>query len=140
MKLLSFILLFVSCSCFALSSEEFDKQYQNLNGELNKAVINNMIYSKDYDDKKIPLSEKIESKSKWCDLTKTRINLLDFVIQNFSSYKEWVKKNSLDDDSSLDDFNKFYENQQKSYIGCMAGLEELKMGQKIDKIRKTKLT
>ena len=46
MKLLSFILLFVSCSCFALSSEEFDKQYQNLNGELNKAVINNMIYSK----------------------------------------------------------------------------------------------
>ena len=80
MKLLSFILLFVSCSCFALSSEEFDKQYQNLNGELNKAVINNMIYSKDYDDKKIPLSEKIESKSKWCDLTKTRINLLDFVI------------------------------------------------------------
>ena len=130
MKLLSFILLFVSC--FALSSEEFDKQYQNLNGELNKAVINNMIYSKDYDDKKIPLSEKIESKSKWCDLTKTRINLLDFVIQNFSSYKEWVKKNSLDDDSSLDDFNKFYENQQKSYIGCMAGLEELKMGQKID--------
>ena len=79
MKLLSFILLFVSCSCFALSSEEFDKQYQNLNGELNKAVINNMIYSKDYDDKKIPLSEKIESKSKWCDLTKTRINLLDFV-------------------------------------------------------------
>ncbi|WP_436662185.1 hypothetical protein [Acinetobacter sp. P1(2025)] len=132
MKLLSFILLFVSCSCFALSSEEFDKQYQNLNGELNKAVINNMIYSKDYDDKKIPLSEKIESKSKWCDLTKTRINLLDFVIQNFSSYKEWVKKNSLDDDSSLDDFNKFYENQQKSYIGCMAGLEELKMGQKID--------
>ena len=132
MKLLSFILLFVSCSCFALSSEEFDKQYQNLNGELNKAVINNMIYSKDYDDKKIPLSEKIESKSKWCDLTKTRINLLDFVIQNFSSYKEWVKKNSLDDDSSLDDFNKFYENQQKSYIGCMAGLEELKMGRKID--------
>ena len=132
MKLLSFILLFVSCSCFALSSEEFDKQYQNLNGELNKAVINNMIYSKDYDDKKIPLSEKIESKSKWCDLTKTRINLLDFVIQNFSSYKEWVKKNNLDDDSSLDDFNKFYENQQKSYIGCMAGLEELKMGQKID--------
>ena len=132
MKLLSFILLFVSCSCLALSSEEFDKQYQNLNGELNKAVINNMIYSKDYDDKKIPLSEKIESKSKWCDLTKTRINLLDFVIQNFSSYKEWVKKNSLDDDSSLDDFNKFYENQQKSYIGCMAGLEELKMGQKID--------
>ena len=132
MKLLSFILLFVSCSCFALSSEEFDKQYQNLNGELNKAVINNMIYSKDYDDKKIQLSEKIESKSKWCDLTKTRINLLDFVIQNFSSYKEWVKKNSLDDDSSLDDFNKFYENQQKSYIGCMAGLEELKMGQKID--------
>ena len=132
MKLLSFILLFVSCSCFALSSEEFDKQYQNLNGELNKAVINNMIYSKDYDDKKIPLSEQIESKSKWCDLTKTRINLLDFVIQNFSSYKEWVKKNSLDDDSSLDDFNKFYENQQKSYIGCMAGLEELKMGQKID--------
>ena len=132
MKLLSFILLFVSCSCFALSSEEFDKQYQNLNGELNKAVINNMIYSKDYDDKKIPLSEKIESKSKWCDLTKTRINLLDFVIQNFSSYKEWVKKNSLDDDSSLDDFNKFYGNQQKSYIGCMAGLEELKMGQKID--------
>ena len=132
MKLLSFILLFVSCSCFALSSEEFDKQYQNLNGELNKAVINNMIYSKDYDDKKIPLSEKIESKSKWCDLTKTRINLLDFVIQNFSSYKEWVIKNSLDDDSSLDDFNKFYENQQKSYIGCMAGLEELKMGQKID--------
>ena len=132
MKLLSFILLFVSCSCFALSSEEFDKQYQNLNGELNKAVINNMIYSKDYDDKKIPLSEKIESKSKWCELTKTRINLLDFVIQNFSSYKEWVKKNSLDDDSSLDDFNKFYENQQKSYIGCMAGLEELKMGQKID--------
>ena len=130
MKLLSFILLFVSC--FALSSEEFDKQYQNLNGELNKAVINNMIYSKDYDDKKIPLSEKIESKSKWCDLTKTRINLLDFVIQNFSSYKEWVKKNNLDDDSSLDDFNKFYENQQKSYIGCMAGLEELKMGQKID--------
>ena len=127
-----FILLFVSCSCFALSSEEFDKQYQNLNGELNKAVINNMIYSKDYDDKKIPLSEKIESKSKWCDLTKTRINLLDFVIQNFSSYKEWVKKNNLDDDSSLDDFNKFYENQQKSYIGCMAGLEELKMGQKID--------
>ena len=125
-------LLFVSCSCFALSSEEFDKQYQNLNGELNKAVINNMIYSKDYDDKKIPLSEKIESKSKWCDLTKTRINLLDFVIQNFSSYKEWVKKNNLDDDSSLDDFNKFYENQQKSYIGCMAGLEELKMGQKID--------
>lgn len=113
-------------------SEEFDKQYQNLNGELNKAVINNMIYSKDYDDKKIPLSEKIESKSKWCDLTKTRINLLDFVIQNFSSYKEWVKKNNLDDDSSLDDFNKFYENQQKSYIGCMAGLEELKMGQKID--------
>ena len=132
MKLLSFILLFVSCSCFALSSEEFDKQYQNLNGELNKAVINNMIYSKDYDDKKIPLSEKIESKSKWCDLTKTRINLLDFVIQNFSSYKEWVKKNNLDDDSSLDDFNKFYENQQNSYIGCMAGLEELKMGQKID--------
>ena len=132
MKLLSFILLFVSCSCFALSSEEFDKQYQNLNGELNKAVINNMIYSKDYDDKKTPLSEKIESKSKWCDLTKTRINLLDFVIQNFSSYKEWVKKNNLDDDSSLDDFNKFYENQQKSYIGCMAGLEELKMGQKID--------
>ena len=132
MKLLSFILLFVSCSCFALSSEEFDKQYQNLNGELNKAVINNMIYSKDYDDKKIPLSEKIESESKWCDLTKTRINLLDFVIQNFSSYKEWVKKNNLDDDSSLDDFNKFYENQQKSYIGCMAGLEELKMGQKID--------
>ena len=132
MKLLSFILLFVSCSCFALSSEEFDKQYQNLNGELNKAVINNMIYSKDYDDKKIPLSEKIESKSKWCDLTKTRINLLDFVIQNFSSYKEWVKKNSLDDDSSLDDFNKFYENQQKSYIGCMAALEELKMGQKIE--------
>ncbi|WP_180029074.1 hypothetical protein [Acinetobacter sp. YH16032] len=132
MKLLSFILLFVSCSCFALSSEEFDKQYQNLNGELNKAVINNMIYSKNYDDKKIPLSEKIESKSKWCDLTKTRINLLDFVIQNFSSYKEWVKKNNLDDDSSLDDFNKFYENQQKSYIGCMAGLEELKMGQKID--------
>ena len=132
MKLLIFILLFVSCSCFALSSEEFDKQYQNLNGELNKAVINNMIYSKDYDDKKIPLSEKIESKSKWCDLTKTRINLLDFVIQNFSSYKEWVKKNNLDDDSSLDDFNKFYENQQKSYIGCMAGLEELKMGQKID--------
>ena len=132
MKLLSFMLLFVSCSCFALSSEEFDKQYQNLNGELNKAVINNMIYSKDYDDKKIPLSEKIESKSKWCDLTKTRINLLDFVIQNFSSYKEWVKKNNLDDDSSLDDFNKFYENQQKSYIGCMAGLEELKMGQKID--------
>ena len=132
MKLLSFILLFVSCSCFALSSEEFDKQYQNLNGELNKAVINNMIYSKDYDDKKIPLSEKIESKSKWCDLTKTRINLLDFVIQNFSSYKEWVKKNNLDDDSSLDDFNKFYENQQKSYIGCMAGLEELKMSQKID--------
>ena len=132
MKLLSFILLFVSCSCFALSSEEFDNQYQNLNGELNKAVINNMIYSKDYDDKKIPLSEKIESKSKWCDLTKTRINLLDFVIQNFSSYKEWVKKNNLDDDSSLDDFNKFYENQQKSYIGCMAGLEELKMGQKID--------
>ena len=132
MKLLSFILLFVSCSCFALSSEEFDKQYQNLNGELNKAVINNMIYSKDYDDKKIPLSEKIESKSKWCDLTKTRINLLDFVIQNFSSYKEWVRKNNLDDDSSLDDFNKFYENQQKSYIGCMAGLEELKMGQKID--------
>ena len=132
MKLLSFILLFVSCSCFALSSEEFDKQYQNLNGELNKAVINNMIYSKDYDDKKIPLSEKIESKSKWCDLTKTKINLLDFVIQNFSSYKEWVKKNNLDDDSSLDDFNKFYENQQKSYIGCMAGLEELKMGQKID--------
>ena len=132
MKLLSFILLFVSCSCFALSSEEFDKQYQNLNGELNKAVINNMIYSKDYDDKKIPLSEKRESKSKWCDLTKTRINLLDFVIQNFSSYKEWVKKNNLDDDSSLDDFNKFYENQQKSYIGCMAGLEELKMGQKID--------
>ncbi|RKG30581.1 hypothetical protein D7V21_15620 [Acinetobacter guerrae] len=127
MKLLSFILLFVSCSCFALSSEEFDKQYQNLNGELNKAVINNMIYSKDYDDKKIPLSEKIESKSKWCDLTKTRINLLDFVIQNFSSYKEWVKKNNLDDDSSLDDFNKFYENQQKSYIGCMAGLEELKI-------------
>ena len=54
------------------------------------------------------------------------------MIQNFSSYKEWVKKNSLDDDSSLDDFNKFYENQQKSYIGCMAGLEELKMGQKID--------
>ena len=132
MKLLSFILLFVSCSCFALSSEEFDKQYQNLNGELNKAVINNMIYSKDYDDKKIPLSEKIESKSKWCDLTKTRINLLDFSIHNFSSYKEWVKKNNLDDDSSLDDFNKFYENQQKSYIGCMAGLEELKMGQKID--------
>ena len=132
MKLLSFILLFVSCSCFALSSEEFDKQYQNLNGELNKAVINNMIYSKDYDDKKIPLSEKIESKSKWCDLTKTRINLLDFVIQNFSSYKEWVKQNNLNDDSSLDDFNKFYENQQKSYIGCMAGLEELKMGQKID--------
>ena len=132
MKFLSFIVLFVSCSCFALSSEEFDKQYQNLNGELNKAVINNMIYSKDYDDKKIPLSEKIESKSKWCDLTKTRINLLDFVIQNFSSYKEWVKKNNLDDDSSLDDFNKFYENQQKSYIGCMAGLEELKMGQKID--------
>ena len=132
MKLLSFILLFVSCSCFALSSEEFNKQYQNLNGELNKAVINNMIYSKDYGDKKIPLSEKIESKSKWCDLTKTRINLLDFVIQNFSSYKEWVKKNNLDDDSSLDDFNKFYENQQKSYIGCMAGLEELKMGQKID--------
>ena len=140
MKLLSFILLFVSCSCFALSSEEFDKQYQNLNGELNKAVINNMIYSKDYDDKKIPLSEKIESKSKWCDLTKTRINLLDFVIQNFSSYKEWVKKNNLDDDSSLDDFNKFYENQQKSYIGSMAGLEELKMGQKIDYIRKVKLT
>ena len=132
MKLLSFILLFVSCSCFALSSEEFDKQYQNLNGELNKAVINNMIYSKDYDDKKIPLSEKIESKSKWCDLTKTRINLLDFVIQNFSSYKEWVKKNNLDDDSSLDDFNKFYENQQKSYIGCMAGLEELKMDQKVN--------
>ncbi|MFW2075969.1 MULTISPECIES: hypothetical protein [unclassified Acinetobacter] len=132
MKLLSFILLFVSCSCFALSSEEFDKQYQNLNGEHNKAVINNMIYSKDYDDKKIPLSEKIESKSKWCDLTKTRINLLDFVIQNFSSYKEWVKKNNLDDDANLDDFNKFYENQQKTYIGCMAGLEKLKMDQKVD--------
>ena len=124
MKLLSFILLFVSSSCFALSSDEFDQQYQNLNGELNKAVINNMIYSRDYDDKKVPFSEKLESKSKWCDLTKARVNLLDFVIQNFSAYKAWVKQNNLDDDSSLDDFNKFHENQQKSYIGCKLNLQE----------------
>lgn len=124
MKLLSFILLFVSSSCFALSSDEFDQQYRNLNGELNKAIINNMIYSRDYDDKKVPFSEKLESKSKWCDLTKARVNLLDFVIQNFSAYKTWVKQNNLDDDSSLDDFNKFHENQQKSYIGCKLNLEE----------------
>lgn len=132
LKLLFISIFLVSGSCFALSSEEFDEQYRDLNGQLSKAVFTNMLYSRDYDDKKVPLSEKLESKSKWCDLTKARINLLDFVIQNFSSYKEWVKKNNLDDDSSLDDFNKFYENQQKSYIGCMAGLEELKMGQKID--------
>jgi hypothetical protein len=49
----------VSCSCFALSSEEFDKQYQNLNGELNKAVINNMIYSKDYDKNSIVRKNRI---------------------------------------------------------------------------------
>jgi len=46
------------------------------------------------------------------------------VIQNFSAYKAWVKQNNLDDDSSLDDFNKFHENQQKSYIGCKLNLEE----------------
>ena len=59
MKLLSFILLFISSSCFALSGDEFDQQYRHLNGELNKAVINNMIYSRDYDDKEVPLSEKL---------------------------------------------------------------------------------
>ena len=65
------------------------------NGELNEAVINNMIYSKDYDDKKFHCQKKIESKSKWCDLNKTRINLLDFCDSRIFSYKEWVKKTIL---------------------------------------------
>ena len=81
---------------------------------------------------KSSIIRKLESKSKWCDLTKARINLLDFVIQNFSSYKEWVKQNNLDDDSNLEDFTKFHENQQKSYIGCKLNLEELKTGQEKD--------
>ncbi|MDC4255719.1 hypothetical protein NQ622_17365 [Acinetobacter baumannii] len=133
MKLLSFILLFVSCSCFALSSEEFDKQYQHLNVEKTKAIFyNNTIGPIDYDDKKVPLSEKIESKSAWCNLTKARLNLLDFVSQNFSAYQAWLQQNNLKDDTSKDDIDKSSLVWKKSYIGCMAGLEELKMGQKID--------
>jgi len=66
MKLLSFILLFVSSSCFALSSDEFDQQYRNLNGELNKAIINNMIYSRDYDDKLgIMMIKKFHFQKNW---------------------------------------------------------------------------
>ena len=65
LKLLFISIFLVSGSCFALSSEEFDEQYRDLNGQLSKAVFTNMLYSRDYDDKKVPLSEKLESKSKW---------------------------------------------------------------------------
>lgn len=52
LKLLFISIFLVSGSCFALSSEEFDEQYRDLNGQLSKAVFTNMLYSRDYDDKK----------------------------------------------------------------------------------------
>lgn len=110
---------------FCFSSEEFDKQYQHLNAEKTKAVLQNMTSSKDYNDKKSPLSEKIESKKAWCDLIEARLNLLDFVSQNFSTYQVWLKQNNLEDDSSEDDVDKSIRMWVKSYIGCMENLKEL---------------
>lgn len=118
------IIFFVSGNCFALSSEEFDKQYQYLNAEKTKAVLHNMTSSRNYDDKKVPLSEKIESKSAWCDLIEARLNLLDFVSQNFSAYQVWLKQNNLEDDSSEDDVDNSIKMWVKSYIGCMENLKE----------------
>ncbi|AZC00882.1 hypothetical protein DKE52_014160 [Acinetobacter pittii] len=84
MKFLSFILgLTFASNCFALSSEEFEKKYQQLTNDLTNAIINNAADSRNYDDQKVPESEKIKSKSSWCKLTKTRVTQLDFVVNNF---------------------------------------------------------
>jgi|APAga8741243855_1050100.scaffolds.fasta_scaffold00212_3 hypothetical protein len=117
MKLLSFILsLAFASSCYALSSEEFEKKYQQLTNDLIKAIMNNAADSRDYNDDKIPESEKIKSKSSWCKLTKSRTNQLDLVVNNFSEYKALMKKNNVEDDSKLEDIKKFHDKQQESYL------------------------
>ena len=124
MRFLCLIIFFISSSSFALSNEEFDKQYLYLKSEATKAIFHKMISSRDYDDKKIPLSEKIESQSAWCSLIKANLNLLDLVNQNFSAYQFWLKQNNLEDNSSEDDIDKSIKTLAKSYIGCMENLKE----------------
>lgn len=117
MKFLSFILgLTFASNCFALSSEEFEKKYQQLTNDLTKAIINNAADSRNYDDQKVPESEKIKSKSSWCKLTKTRVTQLDFVVNNFSDYKALMKKNNIEDETKLEDVKKFHDKQQESYL------------------------
>lgn len=117
MKFLSFLIgLTFASNCFALSSEEFEKKYQQLTNDLTKAIINNAADSRNYDDQKIPESEKIKSKSSWCKLTKTRVTQLDFVVNNFSDYKALMKKNNIEDESKLEDIKKFHDKQQESYL------------------------
>ncbi|MBI0421772.1 hypothetical protein I7H67_02990 [Acinetobacter sp. ACIN00229] len=117
MKLLSFILsLTFASNCFALSSEEFEKKYQQLTNDLVKAINNNAADSRDYNDDKIPESEKIQSMSSWCKLAKTRTNQLDFVINNFSDYKELMKRNNIQADAKLEDIKKFRNSQKALYL------------------------
>ncbi|PKF33406.1 hypothetical protein [Acinetobacter proteolyticus] len=125
MKLFTFIICLVTANtCFALTPEEFEQEYVRLKSELNRAVLQNAIDSRDYNDEKIPEEEKFQSQSSWCKLAKKRVNLLDFVVKNYPDYKELMKKNNQDDDSTLKDFKKFYKSQNAMYLRLNDALKD----------------
>lgn len=87
---------------FAAENFNFEDEYVRLQGELNKAVFNNYASSRDYEDKKIPLSEKLQSKKAWCELNKAHLNLMNLVSDHFTEYKELMRINNIDDDSTIE--------------------------------------
>lgn len=115
--ILSILVLLVSGKCLAsLPYSDFEKQFSSLNSTIQKASMGYYVDSRDYEDKKIPINEKLKSKQSWCELTKARLNLLELIIGNFSEYKTLLKQNDQEDKSSLDDFKMLYEKQKSSYI------------------------
>lgn len=117
MRKISFLaIFFITTNCFALTSEEFEDKFVDLNSTKQKASMSFYFNSQDYDDPKIPAEDKLKSKQSWCELTKARLNLLEFNIENFPEYKAFLKRTNQEDNSTLDDFKKFSKMQKQSYI------------------------
>lgn len=103
MKLILLIFsLFIASIAYATGDYNFENEYVKLNKELKKAVINNYVSSRNYDDKNVAISEKLQSKKAWCELNKANLNLIDFIADHYVEYQELMKTNNLDDDSTIE--------------------------------------
>ena len=116
MKKIYFLtVFFVATNCFALTSDEFESKFTDLNLKRQAASMNFYFNSKDYEDPNVSEEDKLKSKQGWCQLTKARLNLLEFTSNNFSEYKDFVKRTNQEDDSTLADMKKFSRAQHGSY-------------------------